>query len=127
MKMNEIMAKGKEASEKENKQVDILKIVVEMLARGLSFLPVDLYQSDWRVYKIEGDKLRLPFSALDGVGENAAKAIFDAVKAQGDEPFISKEDFAEKSGVSSAVITALDAFDALQGLPESNQVSLFDF
>ena len=126
-KMGELMAKGKEASDKENKQIEALKIVVEMLARGFSFLPVDLYKSDWRVYRIEGNQLRLPFSALDGVGENAAKAIYDAVCEQGDEPFISKEDFAEKSGVSSAVIAALDAFDALQGLPDSNQVSFFDF
>ena len=126
-RMNEIIAKGKEASDKENKQVETLKIVVEMLARGFSFLPVDLYKSDWRVYRIEGNQLRLPFSALDGVGENAAKAIFDCVSEQGDEPFISKEDFAIKSGVSSAVIAALDAFDALQGLPDTNQVSLFDF
>ena len=127
MRMAEITAKGKEASDKEQAQYDIMKIVVEMLARGFGFLPVDLYKSDWRVYKIEGDKLRLPFSALDGVGTNAAKAIYDAVQQQGDESFISKEDFASKSGVSTAVIAALDEFGALEGLPDTNQVSLFEF
>ena len=126
-KMNEITAKGKDASDKEKNTFDILKIVVEMLARGIEFLPVDLYKSDWRVYKIEDDKLRLPFSALDGVGINAAKGIYNAVCEQGEEPFISKEDFAMKSGVSTAVITALDEFGALEGLPDTNQVSLFDF
>ena len=126
-KMNEITAKGKEASDKEKNTFDIMKIVVEMLARGIEFLPVDLYKSDWRVYKIEDGKLRLPFSSLDGVGINAAKGIYNAVCEQGDEPFISKEDFAMKSGVSTAVITALDEFGALDGLPDTNQVSLFDF
>ncbi|MBR2589442.1 MAG: PolC-type DNA polymerase III [Clostridia bacterium] len=126
-RMAEINAKGKEASDKEKAQNDILKIVVEMLARGYEFLPVDIKKSDWRVYRIEGNKLRLPFSALDGVGTTAAKAIYDAVQAQGDEAFISKEDFATKSGVSTAVITALDAFGALDDLPDSNQVSLFEF
>ena len=126
-KMAAIMAKGKDASDKDKNQLDVLKIVVEMFARGFEFLPVDLKKSDWRVYRIEGNKLRLPFSALDGVGVNAAKAIYDAVLAQGGDDFISKEDFATKSGVSSAVITALDAFGALGDLPDSNQVSLFDF
>ena len=126
-KMAEIIAKGKEASDKEKNTLDIMRIVVEMLARGFEFLPVDLQKSDWRVYRIEDGKLRLPFSAIDGIGINAAKGIFNAVSQQGDEPFLSKEDFASKSGVSTAVIAALDELGALEDLPDTNQVSLFEF
>ena len=126
-KMDEIKAKGDNATNIESDTLEMCKIVVEMLARGFEFLPVDLYKSDWRVYRIEGNKLRLPFSALAGVGENAAKAIYTAIEEQGDRPFVSKEDLAIKSGVSTAVITALDEVGALDGLPDTNQVSLFDF
>lgn len=123
-RMEEIKRKGNEASAKENDTYGILQIVIEMLARGFEFLPVDIYKSDWRVYNIEDGKIRLPFSAIAGVGENAAKALANA-KNDGMGEFISCDDLMARSGVGSAVVEALREAGALGDLPESNQISLF--
>ena len=111
---------------KEENTYVVNQIVIEMLARGIEFLPVDLYKSDWRIYKIEGDKIRLPFLALSGIGGAAAKSIFDAVN-DGNGAFLSCEDFMARAHVGSAVVETLKSFGALGDLPERNQISLFSF
>lgn len=101
-----------------------MQIVIEMLARGYHFLPVDIYKSDWRVYNIEDGKIRLPFSAIAGVGENAAKQLAQA-KDDGMGEFISCDDLMARSGVGKSVVDSLREAGALGDLPESNQISLF--
>lgn len=123
-KMNEIKLKGNDATAKEESQYVVLQIVIEMLARGYEFLPVDLYKSDWRVYKIEDGKIRLPFSAIDGIGETAAQAIADAVERNPDG-FIASDDLANEPGVGKSVVDALRGAGALGDLPETTQISLF--
>ena len=123
-RMQEIKLKGNDASAKEESQYVVLQIVIEMLARGYEFLPVDLYKSDWRVYKIEDGKIRLPFSAIDGIGETAAVAIADAVKRNPDG-FIASDDLANEPGVGKSVVDALRSAGALGDLPESTQITLF--
>lgn len=125
-KMDEIKLKGNEASAKDESTYVVLQIVVEMLARGIEFLPVDLYKSDWRVYRIEDGKIRLPFSAIDGIGETAAQALSDAVKRNPDG-FIAADDLANEPGVGKSVVDALRNAGALGDLPESKQISLFNF
>ncbi|MBR5272611.1 MAG: PolC-type DNA polymerase III [Clostridia bacterium] len=124
-RMMMIKMKGKEATAKDHSRFTILQIVLEMLARGIEFLPVDIYKSEARVYKIEDGKIRLPFSALEGLGENAAAALAKARESGGE--FISVEDFQTRAGVGKSVIETLQEAGALGGLPESNQLSLFDF
>ena len=123
-KMNEIKLKGNEASQKEESQYVVLQIVIEMLARGFEFLGVDLYKSDYRLYKIEDGKIRLPFAAIDGIGETAAKAIAEAVERNPDG-FIASDDLANEPGVGKSVVDALRNAGALGDLPESKQISLF--
>ncbi len=123
-KMQEIKLKGNDATAKEEAQYVVLQIVIEMLARGFEFLPVDLYKSDWRIYNIEDGKIRLPFAAIDGIGETAAKAIADATKRNPDG-FIASEDLANEPGVGKSVVDALRNAGALGDLPESKQISLF--
>ena len=125
-KMNEIKLKGNDASQKEKDQYVVLQIVIEMLARGFEFLPVDLYKSDWRIYKIEDGKIRLPFAAIDGIGETAASSIADAVE-RNPEGFIASDDLANEPGVGKSVVDALRNAGALGDLPESKQISLFSF
>lgn len=123
-KMNEIKLKGNDASAKEKDQYVVLQIVIEMLARGFEFLSVDLYKSDWRIYKIEDGKIRLPFSAIDGIGENAARSIQDAV-VRNPDGFIASDDLANEPGVGKSVVDALRSAGALGDLPETKQISLF--
>lgn len=124
-KMAEIYGKMKvkEATAKEENTYTTLQIINEMMARGVELLTVDLYKSDATVYKIEDGKIRLAFTSLNGVGENAAKALQQA-RDTGEE-FISAEDLRNRSGVSSSVIQSLRDMGALGDIPETNQLSLF--
>ena len=125
-KMADISAKMKvkEATAKEEGTYTALQVINEMMARGVELLPVDIYKSHATVYQIEDGKIRLAFSALNGVGENAAKQL-QAAREDGKGEFISAEDLQLRSGVSTSVITALREAGALEDLPESNQISLF--
>ena len=128
-RMNEFNAKKKAnqpITAKEESTYVVNQLVIEMLARGYEFLSVDLLKSDWRVYKIEDGKIRLPFSAIDGIGETAAIAIADAVK-RNPEGFTAADDLANEPGVGKSVVDALRAAGALGDLPETRQISLFGF
>lgn len=108
-----------------DKRITSYQVLNEMLARGFGFLPIDLYKSHYREYSMEDGKLRLPFSSMDGVGESAALSIYNAAHDEKSGAFISKEDLANRAGVSSAVITALSECGALSSLPDTNQISFF--
>lgn len=123
-KMDEIKLKGNEKTAKDESTYVVLQIVVEMLARGIEFLPVDIYKSDARIYMIEDGKIRLPFGAIDGIGENAAKAIANA-KNDGNGEFMSYDDLMARAGIGRSVVDSLKAAGALGDMPESNQLSLF--
>ncbi len=124
-KMKEITDKGKEATPKELSQYTALQVLLEMKARGVEFLPIDLYKSDAKTFKIEDGKIRLAFSSLNGTGENAAKSIA-AARDDGEGEFMCVDELQRRAGVSSSVIAALRESGALDGLPESMQISLFD-
>ena len=121
--MAEIKAKGKEAAPKEQNMYPGLQVVNEMMARGFEFLPVDIYKSEATVYKIEEGKIRMPFSALSGVGENAAISLAEA--GHSGEKFITIEDYAMKAKASSSVIETLKSLGAFEGMPETRQISFF--
>ncbi len=122
-RMAEIAAKGKEASVKEEAAYGTLQIVNEMLARGIEVLPIDVYRSDARKYLVEDGKLRLPFASIAGVGEAAAHSLAAARETGG--PFLSREDLQARAKVTKAVMEGLQAAGALDGLPESSQMTLF--
>ena len=122
MKMDGLKLKGNERTAKEEEQYSSLQIVNEMLARGLSFLPVDLFRSHATQYQVEDGKIRLPFNALKGLGVSAAQSLQEAA-AEG--PYISKDEVQTRAGVSKAVIEILDQSGALDGLPDSSQMTFF--
>ncbi len=119
--MREIEAKGKDASANDNVKHTILQIVVEMKCRGLEFLPVDFYKSKANMYSVEDGKIRLPFSSINGVGENAAVSLEEAAKIGG---FLSQDEIIQNTGVTKSVVDALTEIGALK-LPKSNQISFF--
>ncbi|MCC8073983.1 MAG: PolC-type DNA polymerase III [Clostridiales bacterium] len=123
-KMEEIKLKGNDKTAKDESTYVVLQIVIEMLARGIEFLPVDIYKSDARIYKIEDGKIRLPFGSIDGIGENAAKAIADAAH-DGNGEFISCDELMVRAGIGQSVVDMLRKAGALGDMPESNQISLF--
>lgn len=111
---------------KEKDQFTALQVVNEMMARGVELLPVDIYKSRATEYYIEEGKIRMPFSALSGIGETAAKGL-EAGRDDGKGEFVSVDDYQARTGASSAVVTALREVGALEGLPETAQISFFGF
>ncbi|WP_379126610.1 PolC-type DNA polymerase III [Paenibacillus sp. sgz500958] len=118
----EIEQKAFQALPKEKAMLPILEMALEMTARGLTFKNIDLYRSDATKFTVDGSSLIPPFSALQGIGENAAYNIA-AAKDAGE--FLSIEDFQQKSKASKTVIETLTSMGCFRGLPESNQLSLF--
>ncbi len=121
--IKDIYAQGFKASATDKSAVTYLELVIEMLARGLTIEPIDLYQSQARRFSVTEKGIRIPLSALSGVGVSAAQSIVDA-RANGIK-FISKEDLRNRSHVSQGVIEKLDAYGSLKGLPDSDQIDLF--
>ncbi len=99
-----------------------LELVLEMNCRGISFLPVDLYKSDVKTFRMEEGGIRCPFTSLPGLGESAAVPIVEARK-QG--PFLSVEDLQNRGKVGSSVIEMLRVHGSLDGLTETNQISMW--
>ncbi|MCC5889905.1 MAG: PolC-type DNA polymerase III, partial [Alkalibacterium sp.] len=122
-RMKEISEKGMDATAKDKNLLTVLELANEMVERGYSFKMVDLYKSHASDFTIEENALIAPFRAVPSLGGSVANAIVDARK---DEPFLSKEDLSRRGKVSKTVMEYLDANNALQGLPDENQLSLFD-
>ena len=112
-----------EASNKDLVQLELFKQVFEMYARGVEFLPVDLYKSEATRFVPEDGKIRPPFASIQGVGETAAKSLVAA--REGIDRYASIEDLQNCSGVNKATIEALREEGCLEGLPESNQLTFF--
>ncbi|MCA1030109.1 PolC-type DNA polymerase III [Bacillus timonensis] len=121
-KIEEINAKGLEASTKEKNLLTVLELSLEMCERGFSFQKVDLYRSSASEFIIDGKTLIPPFNSIPGLGTNAA---YNIVKARAEGEFLSKEDLQQRGKVSKTIIEYLDNHGCLQSLPEKNQLSLF--
>ena len=121
-RMQSLLQMGNERTAKDESVLTTLQIIYECQARGVSFLPVDLYKSHYNVYQVEDGKIRLPFMALKGVGEAAAKSLWEAAQK---DVFISADDISNRAGVSKSVIEMLRTSGALGDLPETSQVSFF--
>ena len=116
-------------SKKEQDTLRDMKIVQEFYARGFEFKKIDLYQSDAIKFQVVEGKLLPPFSVIEGMGGIAAEALAVAARAETErgEKFLSKDDIRQKAKVSQTVLDTMAELGLLGGLPESNQLSIFDF
>ncbi len=121
-KLQELYALGNSATVKDKGLITVCELSFEMYKRGFKMLKVDLYESDATKFLIVDNSLRPPLSSLQGVGVNAAKAIAEA-RVNGE--FISKEDLRLRTKVSKTVIETLSNHGCLEGMSETNQLSLF--
>ena len=120
----EVEAKGNEATQKEKETIVALQIAYECLARGIEFLPVNLMKSDAFKFLPENGKIRLPFSSIAGIGENASIKI---AEARDSNEIFSVEDFQQKTMLSKAVMETLEQNHVFDNLSRTNQISMFDF
>ncbi len=111
-------------SKKEQDSYKDMKSVLEMYARGYDFMKIDIYKAQATRFQIIDGKIMPSFSSISGLGDKAAAAIVDAAK---DGPFLSKDDFQTRTKVSKTVTDLLSDLNILEGLPETNQLSIFDF
>lgn len=102
--------------------ITILEVVYEMNLRGIDLLPVDIYKSSGTRFLVEGNAIRPPFDSVPGVGANAAEAL---AENRGSAPYLSIEDFQNRTKANSGVIAALKTCGCFDNLPETNQISLF--
>ena len=123
-KMKEIEMKNqkKEATKAELDMYDDLEIVLEMYERGLEFLPIDLYESEATKFKIQDNKLRPPLNSIPGFGTVAAQGIVEARK---DGKFMSIDDLKIRAKIGASGADLLKEFGCLEGMSQSNQLSLF--
>jgi DNA polymerase-3 subunit alpha (Gram-positive type) len=119
----EIRRKGDSATKKDQDSIKDMRIVQEMYARGFEFHQMDVFKAKARHFQIIDNKLMPSINSIDGLGEKAAESIEEAAK---DGPFLSKEDFCNRTKVSKTICDLMVELGILKDLPESNQLSLFD-
>lgn len=111
-------------SKKEQDTLRDMRIVQEMYARGYEFCPLDIYRAQANHFQIIDGKLMPSLSSIDGMGEKAAEGVVEAAK---DGLFLSREDFRNRTKVSKTLCDLMGDMGLLGDLPETNQLSLFDF
>lgn len=123
--INTINAKKKDgtASPKEENLIPILEICVEMYARGIDFIKVDLYKSHATDFLQVDGKILPPLSALPGLSENDALSI---TKERENGEFRNVEDLRLRTGIGKNALNILEANGCFDDLPDADQVSLFD-
>ena len=121
-KMKEIDMKGNTATKKEQDMYAVLELVLEMYERGLKFLPIDLYKSHYKNFIVEDEGIRPPFSSIAGFGPIAAESLYNAAK---EEEFMSIDEIRIRAKLGDSTIDLLREFGVLDGMQESNQISLF--
>lgn len=133
----DIMCKGKQkvketlkeftnltvATQTEKDTITVLEVVNEMLERGITFLPIDLYKSHSIKFTIEDEGIRPPFAAIPNFGNINAENI---IKARKDGKFSSVDNLITRAKLGKVGIELLDKCECVKGMPKSSQVSLFD-
>ncbi|MBO4235497.1 MAG: PolC-type DNA polymerase III [Firmicutes bacterium] len=111
-----------ESTDKDKRTLKCCEVAYEMYARGYDFKPPKLGASHARRFTVEGNSIRLPYVALEGVGLSAATSIYEAYE---DKPFFTLEDAISRAKINKTALEALNNYGVFEGLPETDQVSFF--
>ena len=114
---------GKKADKKDADMYKTMRLVQEMYARGYEFMKIDIFRAKSRLFQIIDGKLMPSLLSIEGLGEKAADAVVEAAK---DGPFLSKDNFIERTKVSKTAADLFGELGLLGDIPESNQISIFD-
>jgi DNA polymerase-3 subunit alpha (Gram-positive type) len=121
--MNDYKNRKDELSNAQQAEYGDIRLVEEMYERGIEFLPIDIFKAKSREFQVIGDKIMPALNSIDGMGEKAADQIVEAAK---DGPFLSKDDFKQRTKCPQAVIDKMADMGLLGDIPDSNQISIFD-
>ncbi len=122
--MADYKRRSDQLSKKEQDTMKDMHIVQEMYARGFEFWPLDIYRAHASRFQILDGKLMPSLSTIEGMGDKAAEQLCASAK---DGPFLSRDDLRQRSKISKSLIDLMGDLGLLGDLPESNQLSLFDF
>jgi len=121
--MDKIISMGNDATAKDKNSLTIFELVLEMYERGLKFLPLDLYTADAFKFKVTEEGLMPPLCSIQGLGSSVAQNIVDA-RVEGE--FFTIEEFRERTKTNKTVIELLKRNNVFGGIPETDQISLFN-
>ena len=110
-------------SQKEQDSFKDMRVVQEMYARGIDFMPIDIYKAKAHHFQVIGEKIMPALDTIDGLGDKAADSVEEAAK---EGEFLSLNDFRKRTKLSNTVVETMKRLGLLQGLPQSNQLSIMD-
>lgn len=116
------MEKKGNLNAKEKQELFLYEILIEMHYRGIELLKIDIYKSEAKTFKIEDGKIRMPLTAMDGLGEAVALKII-LEREQGE--FLSMEDLTKRTKINKTVIDLLKNYECIPKLSATNQQTLF--
>ena len=96
-----------------------LQVALECVARGIKFLPVDIMKSSATVFEPEDGNLRIPFSAVDSLGESIA---YDIVNKRNEREFSSKEDVKKRTRLNQSLFEEFEISHYFGNLPDEDEV-----
>ncbi|MCR5786121.1 MAG: PolC-type DNA polymerase III [Acholeplasmatales bacterium] len=124
----DMVSSKKDKTAKDDDVVTALEVVREARARGIKFLPIDINKSEAKIFTVvDDDTLRIPFVAVDGLGESAAISI---ETARNEKPFTSIDDVMKRTRLSKTLCEYFKTIHAFGDLPEHDEeklVGLFNF
>ncbi len=121
-RMNDLRAL-ENPSARDKATLTIMEVVNEMYARGIEFMPIDIYLSHPTKYLNINGKILPALNSIAGMGDRAAQSIADARE---NGKFFSIDDFKQRTSVSETHIELLKSFGCFKGIPQSAQVSMFE-
>ena len=122
-KITELLGKGKAMTDKEANEIIVLEVMYEMMSRGYEFEKPDLGKSHPTRFMVADQKVLVSLAAIPGVGEAAARLLKEEYE---NSPYKSVDEIRTRGKLNSTAISALRELSCLDGIPESDQLTLFD-